>query len=85
MRGEGRWGMCDPGLATLLASERLGCSGGAPVMEGSAVDHQTLQPPSSSPFLCCLAASDVWACREVPEWALERGHSLPVPPALTHM
>lgn len=59
---------------------------GGAVMEGSALlDHQTPQPHPSPPFLCCLAASDVWACREVPEWALERGHSLPVLPALTHM
>ena len=40
-------------------------------------------PPAPCPL--CLAASDVWVCWEVPEWALEIGHSLPVPPALTHM
>lgn len=49
--------------------------------------HRTFRHlgPPSSPSLCCLAASDVWACREVPEWALERGHSLPVQAALTDM
>ena len=43
----------------------------------------TSSPPRQPPVLCCLAASDVWVCREVPEWALEIGHSLPVLPALT--
>lgn len=57
---------------------------GAPVMGG--VPCRTPPAPRPSPpFLCRLAASDVWACREVPEWALEIGHSLPVLPALTHM
>lgn len=50
MQGEGWWSMFDPALATLMVSRRLGCSGGAPVMEGSAVDHQTPQPPLQPPF-----------------------------------
>lgn len=55
---------------------------GGGVMEGAPC--WTIQPPQP-PFLCCLATSDVWVCREVPEWALEIGPSLPVPPALTHV
>ena len=64
-----------------VVSGRPPCGG-----EGSAaLDVQTPPALPQPPVLCCLAASDVWVCWEVPEWALEIGHSLPVPPALTHM
>lgn len=76
-----------PALATPMVSGGWRHSCGGPCDGGSdASGHQTPPAPQPSPpFLCCLAASDVWACREVPEWALEIGHSLPVLPALTHM
>lgn len=69
---------CADGPREAEVQPRGPCDGGERVR-----DHQTPQP-SPPPSLCCLAAADVWACREVPEWASERGHSLPVPPALTH-
>lgn len=57
-------------------------------MEGSPVSAlacPALPATLLSPSFCCLASSDVWARREVPEWALGIAHSLPVPPALTQM
>lgn len=89
-RTRARWQVFElisPTLATPTVSRGGGAAVGAPGIGGSAVlDHQTPPPPHPSlPFLCRLAVSDVWACREVPEWALERGHSLPVLLALTHM
>lgn len=76
-----------PVLDTPMVSRSQGAAVGAPVKEerAAALDRQTPRPSPQPSFLCCLAASDVWVCREVPEWALEIGHSLPVPPALTHM
>ena len=61
------------GPAMPVVSGRPPCGG-----EGSAaLDVQTPPALPQPPVLCCLAASDVWVCWEVPEWALEIGHSLP--------
>lgn len=79
--------MPGPAPAALTVPGRLRRSVGGEAAMGGAlcwtIRHLSLHP--GPPLLCCLAVSDVWPCREVPERALGRGHSLPVPPALTHM